>query len=172
MSEHARYTLLTNISYVLHNRIRLHVSAIVIALDDSSKEPDVRRQQVRMFGPSPVWPICDVDVPLVPYSLTEHPLPAHFPKDAVRIWRTYDLRFVKTTNKHESLTSTQTFEITTNMMEGQPIVVREFPTDTHISEVWSELVPAVIHSWHAPYFPVLVYNPVETVAAVTTRRLR
>lgn len=175
MSERARYTLLTNISYVVHSGLRLHVSAIVIARDDSGQKPDPRRQQVRMFGPSSSWPICDVDVPILPYSLIEHPLPAALPEDTVPTWRTYDLRFVKPDDEHESLaetlTSTQAFEITTNMMEGQPIAVREFPADTPISELWGELVPAVVHSWHAPYFPTLAWNPVEVVAAVTTRRI-
>lgn len=110
-------------------------------------------------------------MPLVPYSLTEHPLPAAFPKGAVPVWRTYDLRFVKPDAKHESLaealTSTQAFEITTNMMEGQPIAVREFSVGTPIAEVWGELVPAVIHAWRAPYFPTLAWNPVKIVAAGT-----
>lgn len=160
MAEHARYTLLTNISHVVHRDLWLYVSAIVIIRDHSGQESDPRRQQVRMFGPSPSWPICDVDVSVEPYRLTEHPLPAGLPKDTVLACRTYDLSFMK-----------QVFTIATNMIEGQPIAVHEFPAGTSISEVWGALVPAVIRSWDSPNFPALVWNPVEVVSAVTARRL-
>lgn len=173
MSEHARYTLLTNISCVAHKGIRLRVSAIVIACDASDQGPIPQRQQVRMFGPSSAWPICDVDVPLASYSLTERPLPADFPKGHRPVWRTYDLSFREPNNPLEPLKarlSPQTFEITTSLMEDQPINVLEFPAGTSITEVWEGLEAGVIHAWHAPYFPTLAWESIESVAVVTARR--
>jgi hypothetical protein len=168
MTKHnpARYTLLTNISYVVRSGLRLHVSAVVI-------DPYASSTQVRLFGPSPALPICDVAVPNVPYSLSEHPLPEHLPKGTVPAWRTYDLQFVKPDNARKAHTTERIsaqFEITTNTMEGQPIEVHTFPDGTSISQVWDALVPAVIRSWGAPYFPTLVPGPVEAAALTAQRR--
>lgn len=161
MADHDdRYTLITNVSYVRHADVRLNVRAIVIASDIGRSVP---RQQVRMFGPSPSWPVCDVDVPIVPYELTEPPQPSWMPAGARLVCREYDLRFVKPDNERESLAEavlkTEAFHITTNMQDSSPLVVRDFPEGASISQVWDELIPAVRQSWEAPYFPTLVHGP-------------
>lgn len=181
-------TLLTNISQVQHRGLYLHVSAIVIARDERLPErghdrPLDRasigrsspvRQQVLLLGPSAAWPICVVDVPDVPHTLTEPPPPPGFPADQVPAQRTYDLQFEEGGEARASLAEkpgASTFEITTNLMDGQPIAVREFPLGTPISEVWGAIVPAVARAWDAPNFPVLAWHPREVVMNLHDRTL-
>jgi hypothetical protein len=159
--EPTRYTLLTNVSCVVHLGLRLRVSAIVIALDGSGQETDPRRQRVRMFGPSPSWPICDVDVPLLPHVLVERRPPGHVPPGSRLSQRVYDLRFADPIDAVDAIAGSSKFEILTQAMDGRPIDVQEFPSYASINMVWGEIVPAVRRSWHAPNFPTITWSRTE-----------
>lgn len=173
------YVLLTNIKHVEINRLMLHASAIVIVTgSDPDRRPDHRTdgsqrpttwqttwQTVRVFGPSPSWPVCDVNIPCgsgpVEYSLTKRPPPLWLPTDAIDLNHcSYDLRF----------RSGPPIEIAihTLMMNGSPIVSIGFPDGTPISTVWDALEVGVQRAWDAPFFPFLHYS--EPTMRPTRRR--
>lgn len=169
MSEHDRYTLLTNISFVTHHGMRLHASAVVIARDTNAAGH--QQQQVRLFGPSPAWPVCDVNVPLVAFTLNEHAAPSGIPKGARLVWRKYDLRFVPELPSEKLMYSTSVdFELTTNAQDGRALEAITFADGASISQVWDELVPAALRAWDAPFFPTLTHNSVEIAAQLMRRR--
>lgn len=140
--------LFTNLSYVAIDPVRTNSSALLLELA-TSFVPGTVRYRARGFGPDSAWPVFDLEIPSMEYTLTD-PQGLHrvigdgtdkplFSCAMLRIKKGPNL--LLTIEDHE-----------------QPIDIRVFYTEDY-APIWATLKDRVARYWRAPYMPYLKYGP-------------
>jgi hypothetical protein len=149
------YTLITNLSYVILPSVRTFCHALLLEEGPAGFLSGMKgtRRQMRGFGPNGAWPVFDIDVSSIEFTLvdamSQDMIMSH--DGSIRPLSTGAIMKLKDGPELSLLVSDH----------EQSISIERFKDD--ITEVWQHLPQKVAQFWRAPYFPVLRYVPVEHV---------
>lgn len=158
-----RYTLITNLDYVVVGNVRTYTHALLVERSASVFCRDEMQYKLRGFGTSPSLPTFDVIIPIDDFELV--------PASSAAI-------FIGNDGESRPLFGGAIMKIA-GMVEVQliaangsrdPIDVQRFGEGTHIDVVWQALEVKVAQHWHAPNMPLPQWVPSQSVRAMHWRR--
>ncbi len=169
-----QHYLITNIQYATigANRpgsTRLHASAIVLTRgQDPHKEAGVERCTMRLFGAGNALEIADRAIPSLQFGIEPVLFPEGLPPGCVS--RNYTLTIGISADPHAA--TDVVVDLSASLHNRRPPIVDAFPDGASISDVWDLTTLRIAESWDAPFFPVVVHHPIDTVMGALRRRRR
>lgn len=158
-----RYTLITNLDYVVIGGVRTYTHALVVVRVDDIINPDEPQCQLRGFGTDPALPTFDTVIPTDEFELVAaqsnaifvggdgEPRPL-FGGAVMRIAGAPEVQLVAASGSR------------------QPIDVHRFPEDTPVDAVWDMLGRKVAAYWTAPNMPLPQWVSSAAVRGAFARR--
>lgn len=160
MSTKDRYTLFTNLSFVVVNGLRPHVNALLFEEGVQLLHPNRINYRIRGFGVESSWVVFDMDVASFKYEIVDA-ASHNFMVAGAEGGAPTPL----VTGAILSLRDGPDIQLLANDND-RPIDVTEYDPGTDILKVWEDLPRKVAEYWTAPNMPVLDYVPAEHVRKV------
>lgn len=158
-----RYTLITNLDYVVIGGVRTYTHALLVERGDSLFSPDEPQYKLRGFGTDPALPTFDTVIPTDEFELVAAQSSAVFvggdgePRPLfggaiMRIAGVLEVQLIAANGSR------------------QPIDVHRFPEDAGVDAVWDMLGRKVAEHWHAPNMPLPQWVSSAAVRGAFARR--
>ena len=147
-----KYTLFTNLQYVIVNGVRTHTFALLLCDPSGWLDKANRRSQLRGFGTAPEWETFDLDMKSLEYTLTDA--------------RSGAIMITDSHPTNRPIASGAVMQFTDGPRvdlivcdQGKPIAVHKF--DGEITQVWDFLPGLVRAAWIAPNMPTVSWTRVR-----------
>ena len=157
-----RYTLLTNLDYVVASGVRTYTSALLVVREPSPFDERRPRHLIRGFRTQASLPTFDLEVPSDEFTLVD----AHNPSFLVAseasgepprpLLREAIVRWAGM-ERHPDVS----LVVDVNSPHG--IDVHRFAAETPILQVWAVMERKIIQYWTAPFFPIVDTLPIDRV---------
>lgn len=143
--------LFTNLSYVWVRDVRAYCSALLLVEDRDFLDPRTKRFEVRGFGPCPEWPVFDMRVKSIDFSITKH-----VKSNNVVVGDSGQARPLFSGSVVELKEGPALVLISEKQEE--PIDVERFSGRDLYPEIWDVLRVKARRYWGKPAMPELVYR--------------
>jgi len=160
------YVLITNLSYVTVGSVRTMTHALLLCAEPSPFDRGNLRYQARGFGTEAAWPVFDLELPSIEYTLTD-------PQDFGVFVGTgtarplFSCAMLRIKDGPDILLTIDDYR--------RPIDIEHFEfdreIDDEIGDVWRALAAKVADYWHAPHMPGLVWGPPAQIGPRAVRRV-
>lgn len=161
----SRYTLITNLDYVIVGQVRTSSHALLV---ESCEHPLMRgeaRHQLRGFCTTPSVPTFDIDIPSYEFSLED--AASH------NIMTLRHGEDEPTPLMHGAIMHIPGFvdvQLIAGVNSRRGLDVKRYPDNTDIGQVWADLELKVLEYWEAPNIMVPQWHPAATLRAIGMAR--
>lgn len=158
-----RYTLITNLDYVVIGGVRTYTHALLVERGDSLFNPDEPQYKLRGFGTDPALPTFDAVIPTDEFELVAAQSNAIFVGGDGEPRPLFGGAIMRIVGVPE-------IQLIAAGGSRQPIDVHHFSEDTYVDAVWELLSRKVAEHWSAPNMPLLQWVSSAAVRQALGRR--
>jgi hypothetical protein len=158
-----RYTLITNLDYVVIGAVRTYTHALLVERGDSVFNRGEPQYKLRGFGTDPALPTFDMVIPTDEFELVAAQSNAIFVGGDGEPRPLFGGAIMRIAGAPE-------IQLIAAGGSRQPIDVHRFSEDTHVDAVWELLSRKVAEHWSAPNMPLLQWVSSAAVRQALGRR--